>query len=1187
MIHLRTHSHYSIKKAFGDEKSLIKKAKELGMTHLALTDYAADFGFPYFWKEAKDKGIHPLFGVEFYVTNDMTRKGKPSYEDMHNENDTIIFMAKNNDGYKELLRILSEANLQQHYFVVPRIDYEYISEINTENLVCIIPHMTSSISKYLMNQNDRAARRLIRLLKGMFDEDVYFEISSNVSNLNATLNKKIVEAANKAKIKMVASSNIHYPNKEDKELHDILLAVGQKATFAENNLWTLGSSDNFMKSEDEVIDGLSKNGIEDDLIKELIDNTHEIKNKCEFDLEFPELTIPNPPLPEGFNNNEEYFNYLIEDGWKKKIEPRINSGEWDEIKEEQIEIYRDRIKYEFDMIKNVFYYKDPNTKNKEGFIPYILLVADYTRWAKGIDRRIMEDWPIVEVGPGRGSIGGSLIGYLVDLTTVDAIQYGLTFERFINPERVNWPDIDLDFDPDNAWCVEKYLEATYGYDKVAHILTFQTLAPKKAFEYITKTLSGNYGKFKVKTKKEFWKSEEELKKLLMLDSKKAREIQDKIDSNESIESHIKEDGTLYEEYKIPTYKKIIDLMIRMQGTITSTGSHPGAVIIADIPLWNHTSRVNNGKYPDNSIMMTTSYEKYALEDVNTMKYDILRLRELSIVKNTKEFIEQSTGQSIDLAKINRYDVESNLKILELLKSQDLDGIFQISSALFRGLIEKVLEGIEERGDEVVAKDLFDIIVALEALGRPGPLNSGMDDTFASGLANPEGVEKIHPVVDEILKETYGNMLYQEQIMFILQQLGGFSLGQADMVRRGIASGKSELIEKQRQPFLDGVQNVHKEKSPSADEVELDELNTLANKIFDWMVKFAEYGFNKAHSVEYGIITHQGLWLKANYKPQFMASLMSAKSKDQDKLVKYIDEIRSRGIKVMPPKINHSKAGFTVVGDNILFGLAAINGVGVTAVENIIENYPFSNILDFMQRTNSRSCGKRVIPNLIKAGAFEENKRFLLKYWQVLYEIKKGETKKEESIIDYIEENGINEKTYKTLSLKLDDIIEDKVSKKRTEKTKNECLALIDHNQYDDFTLLAMEKEVLGLYLSSNPMTEYEDIIYAGTVLQKDLKRYTMKDELFICGMILETPPVRLDKNKNEMCFLKIQMYDAMQDCVVFHGPYGKVKNKLIEGNIVIIKGKKGRGGGFVVEKVSNLRKSAKIWREFFNIKEPK
>lgn len=1192
MIHLRVHTHYSIKRAYGDEKKFISKAKELGMSHLAITDYGGDFGFPYFWQECKKQEIQPIFGIEYFVTNDMYTKGNPNFWDINNGYDTIIFLAKNNEGYTKLLKISSDANQPDVWFNKPRIDYEYISDLDTKGLVCIMPYDFGFIPRALLNSDLRQAKIMVNMLKEKFGNDLYFEVTSNVSETNKLVNKKVINFALENKIEMIASSNVHYPNKEDKEVHDLLLAIGEKKTYAENNLYSLGSNDHYLKNEDSVIQGLHENEVENDLIESLIKNTHEIAAKCTFNLEFPELSIPNPPLPEGFKDNESYFKHLIDEGWKRKIIPRINNGEWDEIKEEDIPKYRERIDYEYDMIKNVFKYKDPNTKNIEGFIPYFLIVSDYTRWAKGIYRRIMQDAPIIEVGPGRGSVGGSIIGYLIDMTTVDAIQFDLTFERFINPERVSWPDVDLDFDPDTAWYVEKYLAATYGEDKVAHILTFQTLAGKMAFQYVSKTLTGNYGKFKDKVKSEFWKSENELKSLYKLDANKAREIQDVIDSQRSLKDQVNPDAVdsdgnslfnpaLYEYYQISSYKKIIDYCISLEGTITSTGSHPGAVIISDRPLWYHTSRVYNGKYPDDSIMLTTSYEKYALEEVNTMKYDLLRLRELTIVKETLKFIEESTGEVIDLNKINPYDIETNLKILKLLKDGDMDGIFQFSSNLFKGLIEKVLSGIEERGDENIAKELFDIIVALEALGRPGPLNSGMADTFASGLANPDNVEKIHPIVDKILEPTYGNMVYQEQIMFILQQLGGFSLGQADMVRRGIASGNAEKIEAQRNPFLEGVERIQLENNPNTTKEELEELLKTANKIFDWMVKFAEYGFNKAHSVEYGMITHRGLYLKANYTVQFMASLMSAKSKKEDKLVKYINVIRGKGIKVLPPKINKSLRGFTVVDGDILFGLEAINGVGEGAVDDIINKYPFNNIIDFIQRTDSRKVGARVLPNLIKAGVFEEDKRFLLKHWKALIDISKLKTKKDEAIINLIQNEGITEENKDKLANMISNNIYEKSLKKRTEKTKKECLDLIDNTEYTDLELLNLEKEVLGMFLSENPLSKFEDIIYAGTVLQKEIKKYTQKDIIKIVGMPVETPPVRRDKNGNEMCFMQLQMIDGIQDCVVFHGPYKKYKNYLIDGKILIIEGKKGRGGGFMVEKVADLEEKEQVFRDFF------
>lgn len=1191
---IRLHSTYSIKRGFGQPKDYILRAHELGMTHLAITEYGNDFSWPYFrtalndlnHKEFKDNPIDLkfLYGVEFFITNDMTSKGRPNFDDINYDNDTIIFMAKNNKGYTQLLKILSEANLPQHYFMYPRIDFEYVSEISGEDLICIIPSDFSTISKLLVSDNERQARKLISLLKSTFDkEDIYFELPSNVSETHKMLSRKIIDFSNNVKIKTVASSNTHYPLKEDKKVHDVILAWGQKKSFAENDLYSIGSSDNFLKNESELITGMIENGIEEEIRNNSIKNIKEIFNKCEFELEIAPMALPNVDviLPDEYKGKPvEYFKAMIHKGWEELITPRIDSGEWDEIKKEDIPIYEKRRDYEFDMIKNIFTIKDPNHPMKDGFVDYFLIVSDYTKWAKGIERRIMKDAPIIEVGPARGSVSGSLIGYLTRMSTVDPIPWGLTFERFINPERVSWPDVDLDFDPNYAYLVEKYLIETYGEWHVAHILTYQTSAGKNSFENVSKVLSGKYGKYK-ELKADKLKSERELRNLLQLDKKSAREIQDLIWPDTPIKEQLNPDSDnfnelLYEKSQLSAYKQMFEIIKKTERIVTSTGSHPGACIITKEPLYYHTSRVNNGKYADSSPMLTTSYEKYALEEVNTMKFDILRLSELTIVKAARGFIKESLGEDVDLDRINPFDINSNIKMLKLMKDKDLDGVFQFSSNLYKNIIEEVLDGIGDRDDKEIARDLFTIIIALEALGRPGPLEGGMVPTFAAGLADPDSVEKIHEDVDKILSETFGNMLYQEQLMFILRQLGGFSLGQADMVRRGIASGKLEKIEEQRTPFLDGVKKVQLEKDKNTSNEEMEALLNLANGIFDLMTKWAGYGFNKAHSVGYGFLSLRGLYLKANYKPYFMAALMSANSSNEDKITKYIDEIRARGINVLPPKINKSLKGFTVVGDEILFGLEAIKGVGEKAVDKIISNYPYNNFADFVFKVGNRT----ILPPLIKAGYFNEDKKFLLKYWEVFIEIKEGKTKLEESIINYIEKNGINKDSQINIEKKLEEIIYQKSLKKRTEKTRNECLNLIHREEYTSIELLQMEKDVLGLYLSESPLDKFKDMILNYTYLNNDIKKAKVNDEFYLIGMILETPPKRIDKNKREMCFLKLQTYDGMLDIPIFADAYAKHKEKLIEGNIIIGKAKKIRGG-ITLNSVANLIEKYEVFKDFF------
>jgi DNA polymerase-3 subunit alpha len=1194
IIHIRVHNHYSIKRAYGTPNQFIDEAKKLGMTHLGITNYGNDHSFINHWNGCKREGIQPIFGVEMFITNDMTSKGRPNFSEINKGNDTIIFLAKNYDGYSQILKIITDAHREEHMFIVPRIDYDYISDLDPENLICIIPYDFSTISKYLMSGEEIQARRLARMLKGLFGEDLYFELSSNVSDTNKIINKKMLNLANQLDIQCIASSNVHYPNVDDMDIFNILLADGQKKTYAENDLYNIGAEDHYLKSDEQVRLDLHRNDLKDDLIEILIENSHKVADKCTFELEFPSMNIPNPPIPKEFNSDEDYFNHLIEEGWNNKFIPRINSGDWDEVKKEDMPVYNTRKSYEYSMIKNIFTMRDPNHPMKEGFIPYFLIVQDYSTWAKGINRKRLHDAPIIEVGPARGSVSGSLLGYLTNMTTIDPIPFGLTFERFINPERVSWPDIDLDFDPDNAWWVEKYLIETYGADHVAHIITFQTAAGKKAFEMISKVLSGKYGKYGDKVKAEQLKSKEELAKLLPMTAKEAREIQNLIDSSRSIKDQLNPDSLdpdgnslynpqLHEYAKLTKYKKLFELMIKIEGTITSTGSHPGACVITREPLWKHCSVINNGgKYPDGSILYVTSYEKYNMEECNTMKFDILRLAELIIVRDALKYIKESTGIDVDLDRINPFDIGTNKKILKMLKDGDTNGIFQFSSKLYQSIIEEVLGNLDHLPEESIAADLFNIIIALEALGRPGPLEGGMVPTFAKGLAYPETIDKIHPDVDDVLKETYGNMLYQEQVMFILMRLGGFSLGQADMVRRGIAAGKREKIEEQRKPFLDGVKKVQLNKYPNTTEEEINALIELANHIFDLMAKWAGYGFNKAHSVGYGFLTYRGAYLKVEYKTQFMAALMSQNAGNEDKIVKYIDEIRSRGINVLTPKINKALKGFTVNGDEIIFGLEAIKGLGEKAVDNIISNYPYSSFIDFIIRTDSRSVGKRAVAPLIYAGFFNEDKRFLLKYSEALMEIIKNvKTKKEELLINFINERGITDVTQVEIEKRINDIILERSYKKRNEKTKQETLNLINKTEYTDTELLNLEKEVLGMYLSDSPLNKYQELIYNATVIQKDIKDYNMKTEIFIVGIITEIPPVRLDKNQNEMAFLKLQMIDGLQECVIFHGPYNKYKSLLTAGRIVIIKGKKGRGGGFQVESIADLEQKYDAFYKYF------
>jgi DNA polymerase-3 subunit alpha len=415
-------------------------------------------------------------------------------------------------------------------------------------------------------------------------------------------------------------------------------------------------------------------------------------------------------------------------------------------------------------------------------------------------------------------------------------------------------------------------------------------------------------------------------------------------------------------------------------------------------------------------------------------------------------------------------------------------------------------------------------------------------------------------------------------MKILQVLGGFSLGQADMVRRGIASGKRELVEEQRQPFMEGVKRVQLENKQETSEDEMDDLLVLASHIFDLMAFWSEYGFNKAHSVGYGFLTLRGAWLKANYKIHFMAALLSANSKDEDKVIKYIDEIRSRGINVLQPKMNKSLKGFTVSDKDILFGLQAIKGVGPAAVEKIIAGYPYNSTFEFITKVGNRT----ILPPLIKAGYFEEDKRFLLKYWEAILSMKDGKSKLEENILNELSDKGLHGVTQVEIEKKIENLIYQKSLKKRTEKTRNECLNLIHKEEYADIELLHMEKDTLGLFLSESPLDKYKDLILSNTTLNNEIKLHKVNDEFYIVGMIVETPPVRYDKNNRAMCFLKLQMFDGILELPVFSQVYEKYGDRLIGGEIIISYAKKIRGG-ITLGRVANLVEKELEFNQFFGM----
>ncbi|MCX8016130.1 MAG: DNA polymerase III subunit alpha [Patescibacteria group bacterium] len=1028
--HLHVHSHYSLLDGLAKIDELVLYAKELGYDALALTDHGAMYGIPEFYKTATANGIKPILGVEVYVAleNRFQKRAKIDSKSYH-----LTLLAKNYQGYKNLMKLITRAHLEGFYYK-PRVDKELLEEYK-EGVIALSGCLAGEIPrKILANRLDEAEEKIKEYQK-IFGEDFYLEINYHPKiEESRIIKEQLIKLSKKFNIPAVATYDTHYLKPEDAEAHDILLAVQTGNKVFEEDRLTL-SADDFSLCSQQTIGELFYD------FPEAIENTQLIVDKCDVQLEFGKTLLPYFEVPLG-ETPESYLKKLCEENLPKRyknITPEILQ----------------RFNYELEIIQ------------KTGFASYFLIVQDFVNWAKSNG---------IVVGPGRGSAAGSIVSYLLNITDIDPIKYNLLFERFLNPERIQMPDIDMDFADTRRDEVVQYLRNKYGENRVAQIITFGTMAARAAVRDAGRALGLSYSFC------------DTIAKLIPFNATLDEALNNVIELK-----------NLYERDQ--DVKKLIDSAKKLEGVARHASIHACGIVITREEITNYTP-LQRAPQDENSII--TQYDMYSLESLGLLKMDLLGLRNLTIIEDALNLIEKINNVKVDFNNID----EKDKKTFELLQKGETIGVFQLESAGMRRYLK-----------ELKPNDMEDLI-AMISLYRPGPM-----DLIPQYIARKYGREKItylHPKLEPILKPTHGIAIYQEQLLQIARDLAGFTLGEADILRRAIGKKIKSLLDAQKQKLIQGM-------------VERGISQEIAEKIWNFIEPFAEYGFNRSHSASYAQIAFRTAYLKTHYPLEFMAALMNNEAVETERTAELVNECRRMKIEILPPDINESFEKFSVVKEKgaIRFGLLAIKNVGAAIVADIIRerknNGTFKDIKDFLQRICHKDLNKKSLESLIKAGVFDslaergellDNLDNLLEYNQ---EVKKISISPQVNLFS-------KEMSFPALRLK-----------------KSDYMSLEQKLKY--------EKELMGIYISDHPVKKYEEKFRKiGIYPLSQISEKLINKKVKIGGVITDIKKI-LTKNGRSMLTVIIEDTSSNGEITVFPDTLEKTLTFWKKDSIIILEGR--------------------------------
>ncbi len=1031
-VHLHVHTEYSLLDGASRIKDLIATTKELGMDAIAITDHGSMYGVIDFYKEAKKQGIKPIIGCEVYLA-----PGRR--QDKFDVNGTryyhLILLAENNEGYRNLVKLVSLANIEGMYYK-PRVDKELLRKYH-KGIICLSACIAGEIPQMILQDNKERADALVQEYLDIFGvENFFLEIQDHGMPEEKKVNAALIEFSRKYQVGLAATNDLHYVRREDSAFHDVLLCIQMSKTIDDPSRMRFPSDDFYLKSPEEMQALFPE-------LPEAFENTLRIADRCKVDFEFGHLHLPNFPLPDGMTD-EMYLRKLCEE----KIGSR-----YAEITQE----VQERLEYELGIIHHM------------GYDSYFLIVWDFINYARSQG---------IAVGPGRGSAAGSIVAYILGITNLDPLKYKLLFERFLNPERVTMPDIDIDFCYIRREEVIAYVKRRYGDDHVAQIVTFGTLAAKGAVRDVGRALNMPYADV----------------------DRVAKAIPTELGI--TLDKALKESADfrkMYEESE--ENRRLIDFARDVEGLPRHSSTHAAGVVIARNPLTDYVPvQMSDGT-------LVTQYDKDHVEELGLLKMDFLGLRTLTVISNALDNIRKSRGIELDIQHIPLEDEATS----QMLCAGDTGAVFQMESSGMTNLVKD----LQPEG--------FADLIPLVALYRPGPLGSGMVADFINGRHGKKKVTYMHPLLEPILRETFGVVLYQEQVMQVVQVLANFTLGQADILRRAMGKKKHEYLMSQKEAFLKGTQENGLEPE-------------LANTIFDLLTHFADYGFNKSHSAAYAFVAWQTAYLKAHYPQEFMAAMLSSIMDTNDKVTAYIELCRHMDIPILPPDINASSASFSVDGASIRFGLAAVRNVGDAAIKNLeevrVKDGPFVSLLDFCSRVDMRTVNKRVIDSLIKCGAFDS---MGAKRSQLL------------AVLDQAVDTAAG-------------IQRDRASGQMglfTEDTMGEAeeLQLPDIEEVEKSQMLAWEKENTGFYITGHPLDRYANKIHNFVELKQILSGALKENQLVRIGGLVTAAKRIATKKGDTMCFAEIEDFTHSIEVVVFPRVFYQNVNLLVPDTAVMVQGR--------------------------------
>lgn len=1085
--HLHVHTEYSLLDGSNKIKEYVKRVKELGMDSAAITDHGVMYGVIDFYRAAREAGIKPILGCEVYVApNSRFDKELTGGEDRYYH---LVLLAENNTGYANLMKIVSRGFTEGYYYK-PRVDMEVLQTYH-EGIIALSACLAGEVQRYIIKGLHEEAKKAALKYEACFGKGNFFlEMQDHGIPEQKLVNTELLKLSKETGIELVVTNDVHYTYKEDVDSHDILLCLQTGKKLADEDRMRYVGGQYYVKSEEEMKALFP-------YAWEAVENTQRIADRCQVEIEFGVTKLPKFEVPEGYDSWT-YLNKLCSDGLAERYgdehAPAGSTGQ----------TLRERLDYELNVIRTM------------GYVDYFLIVWDFINYAKEHG---------IPVGPGRGSAAGSIVAYCLKITNIDPIRYQLLFERFLNPERVSMPDIDVDFCFERRQEVIDYVGRKYGADKVVQIVTFGTMAARGVIRDVGRVMDMPYAFVDSIAK--------------MIPNELNITIDKALDMNPEFKSLYSSDDRVHH---------LIDMCKRLEGLPRNTSMHAAGVVICQksadefVPL----SRGSDGS-------IVTQFTMTTLEELGLLKMDFLGLRTLTVIQNAVNMIEKDTGVHIDVDHID-YD---DKKVLESLGTGKTDGVFQLEST-----------GMKNFMKELRPQSLEDVIAGI-SLYRPGPMD--FIPKYIRGKNNPDSITYACPQLEPILAPTYGCIVYQEQVMQIVRDLGGYTLGRSDLVRRAMSKKKQAVMEKERTNFVYGNEE---EGVPGCVSRGIDE--KTASGIYDTMMDFAKYAFNKSHAACYAVVAYQTAYLKYYYPVEFMAALMTSVIDNPKKVAEYILVCRNMGIEILPPDINEGESGFSVSDSSIRYALTAIKSVGRPVIAAVVEEReergPFLNLQDFVNRITDKDVNKRAVESFIKAGALDglggTRKQFMSVFSQVMDRTQK------------------DRKNNMAGQLSLFDIVEE-------EEKEGLALKLPDVGEYPKEMKLAFEKEVLGIYVSGHPLEEYEAAwrkkisnTTADFAYDEETQGVRVKDGAkAVVGGLIAGKTIKYTKDNKIMAFLTIEDLVGTVEVIVFPKTYEQSASFLTEDAKVFVQGRvsveEDKDGKLICEKIvpfTELKK--KVWIKF-------